>query len=240
MTIQPINNLNILALICARSGSKGIKNKNLQLMAGKPLVVHSVEAAIKNKHINKVVVSTDSAEIAEVVIAGAEAPFLRDAELSTDEAAEWEVFRDALDRMDNAGFVTDVLVSLPPTSPLRSDDDITNCIDLLIKNNCDAVVCVCDSYRNPEFNMVTLDQNGFASLAIRSSKRVSRRQEASNYFDISTACYAFKPEYIRRAKHIFDGNVMALKIPKERSVDIDEKIDLHWAEFLSRRNGSRA
>ena len=122
--------MNIIALICARSGSKGVPNKNIKLLAGKPLIVRSINQIKELKEINRVIVSTDSEEIANIAInAGAEVPFMRPKNHAEDDTPEWLVWRHALENINEIdGGYPDILIIVPVTAPLRTVDDLKNCL----------------------------------------------------------------------------------------------------------------
>ncbi len=122
--------MNIIALICARGGSKGVPNKNIKVLGGKPLIVRSINQVKEIKEVNKVIVSTDSKEIADIAVsAGAEVPFMRPKELAKDNAPEWLVWRHALENIKKLnGNYPDILIIVPVTSPLRTANDIKNCL----------------------------------------------------------------------------------------------------------------
>ncbi len=224
------------ALICARGGSKGFPRKNLAILDGDPLVGHSILAARQNRRIGRVLVSTDCAQIASAASDyGGEIPFLRSSDLATDDAKEWDVWLDAIRWLEQEGDLPDGLVVLPPTAPLRAQEDVDSSIDLFEKRGCDATICVTPSHRNPSFNMVTIDDNSVARIVLNFGK-IYRRQDAENCFDITTVCYVVKPEFIMSAKHLFDGVVLGNIIPSIRSVDIDNVVDLQWASFLRNYN----
>ena len=147
-----------VAFIFARSGSKGLPNKNIKLLAGKPLIAYSIEQALTTKRIDRVIVSTDSNEIARVALHfGAEVPFLRPSKLATDDSPEWLSWRHGLEYLrTSTGSLPQVMVSLPPTAPLRNNQDIENCLNEFEKNDSDVVIAVTDAHRNPYFNMVEI------------------------------------------------------------------------------------
>ena len=220
------------ALICARGGSKEFPRKNLAIFDGDPLIAHSILAARKNSRIGRVLVSTDCHHIASAATDyGGETPFLRSADLATDDAKEWDVWLDAIMWLKRDGDMPDGLVVLPPTAPLRAQEDIDSSIDLFEKGDCDATICVTPSHRNPSFNMVSIDDSRVARIVLNSGK-IYRRQDAEDCFDITTVCYVVKPEFIISSTHLFDGVVLGNVIPSGRSVDIDNVIDFHWASFL--------
>ena len=228
---------NIYALICARQGSKGLKDKNIKPFMGKPLICHSIDVALKCERIRKTFVSTDSAEIAEIAEGdGATVPFLRPPYLAKDTSPEWLVWRHMLEYLGELGEMPDALVVLPPTSPLRSLDDVNATIDLFLSNDCDGVLCGSPSQRNPEFNMVKRLGDGRCALAIEPSKMAYRRQDAKEYFDVTTVCYVMEPSFIQKKNRLFEGKILLQSVPQERSVDIDNALDFEWAEYLCKRN----
>jgi len=157
-----INQLKILAIIPARSGSKRIPNKNVKIFCGKPLLVHSVECAKRSKYIDRVVVSTDAQSVADIAIqAGAEVPFLRPAEFSTDEATDFVVFKHALEWFEkNESYIPDIVVQLRPTSPLRTVEQVDEAIRLLSLNPAaDSVRTVAEPEQSP-YKMFSIGSDG--------------------------------------------------------------------------------
>ncbi len=224
-----------LAVVPARGGSKGLPRKNLRALAGKPLIAHAIETALSSQWIDRVIVSTEDAEIARVARQyGAEVPFMRPRELATDDAPEWLVWRHAIQKIEEADPETkiDTFICVPPTSPLRNVEDVDACIRLLEEDDADLVITVRPAERNPYFNMVTLDEKAYARLVIQAGQPIHRRQAAPQVFDITTVAYAAQPEFVRRANSMFEGRVKAVVVPSERALDIDTELDLKFAEFL--------
>jgi CMP-N-acetylneuraminic acid synthetase len=222
-----------LALIPARGGSKGVPRKNIRLLAGKPLIVYSIETALASSKIDRVVVSTDDPEIAEVAKQhGAEVPFMRPQELASDDSPEWLTWQHAVRSLQAAGDDIELMVCISPTSPLRAVEDVDACIELLLEGEADLVCTVKTAQRNPYFNMVVLDQQGYARLAISPTGAIHRRQDAPDVFDMTTVAYAMMPDFLLRATSIFQGNVKSVLVPDERALDIDSELDFKFAEFL--------
>ncbi len=226
--------MSTVACIFARSGSKGISNKNIKIFNGKPLITWAVELASNVKQIDRVYVSTDSEEIAEIAkSAGAIVPFIRPAELATDESPEWLSWQHFIKFLkEGDGKLPDAFLSLPTTSPLRSKSDVENCINEFKKGLSDFVIGITPSERSPYFNMVKKDSDNLVDLVIRESNQWSRRQDAPEVFDITTVCYVAKPEAILTKNSIFEGKVAGVEIPRERAIDIDTSLDFQIAEFL--------
>jgi len=226
--------MSIVAVIFARGGSKGLPGKNIRVLGDKPLIAWSIEHAKSVKRIDRVIVSTDSEEIADVAKKyGAEVPFIRPAELSLDNSPEWLAWRHALNFLkESEGELPDAMVSVPTTSPLRLPEDIDNCIDKYEGSDADVVISVTDAHRNPYFNMVTLSTDGKAELMMSTKSDVIRRQDAPIAYDITTVCYVARPEYVLSHDSTFEGNVNTVHVPAERSIDIDTILDFQIAECL--------
>ncbi len=223
---------NIVAFIFARGGSKGVLRKNIRPLAGKPLIAYSIETALACDMIDRVVVSTDDKEIAEVARAsGAEVPFIRPAELADDQAPEWLAWQHAIQQIQTVQPM-DVFVSLPCTSPLRNVEDIKMCIEAFLKGSADIMITVTPSERNPYFNMVKLDEDGHAKLVMDGHEVIHHRQNAPKTYDITTVAYIAQPDFILNNQGVFDGKIKAVVIPKERALDIDTEFDFILAEFL--------
>jgi N-acylneuraminate cytidylyltransferase len=222
------------ACIFARSGSKGIVNKNIQQFSGKPLISWTIELALRVKQINEVFVSTDSEEIAEIArMAGATIPFIRPSELATDTSPEWHSWQHLIKFLaDKDGKLPEVFLSLPATSPLRSTIDVESCLNEFKKGRADFVVGITPSERNPYFNMVKKGEDNQVNLVIQQVEKYSRRQDTPEIFDLTTVCYVGKPSTILTKNSIFEGKVAGVEIPRERAIDIDTELDFQIAEFL--------
>jgi CMP-N-acetylneuraminic acid synthetase len=226
-----------IAFIFARGGSKGLPGKNIRPLAGKPLIAWSIEHARAVKRIERIVVSTDSQEIAAVARDfGAEVPFIRPAELAGDESPEWLAWRHALMFLqESEGALPDVMLSVPTTAPLRLPIDMENCLDEFAKGNADMVITVSDAHRNPWFNMVKENPDGTVGLVIAPSLGITRRQDAPAVFDMATVAYVARPQFVMQHMGTFSGRVRAVKVPVERAIDIDTLFDFELAEFLISR-----
>jgi N-acylneuraminate cytidylyltransferase len=227
----------IKACIFARGGSKGLPGKNIRLFAGKPLIAWAIEAAKGVDGIEEVLVSTDSEEIAKVALDfGAHVPFLRPGDLSRDESPEWNAWRHALQYFhDNDGEMPGALLSVPTTAPLRVVEDLQKCVDLYRVGGCDSVITVTEAHRNPYFNMVSLAENGDTEIVCQNASGLIRRQDAPEVFDITTVAYVVNSDFIMKQNGLFEGVVKSIKVPIERSIDIDTIFDFEVAEFLMRR-----
>ena len=228
-----------IALICARGGSKGLPGKNIKPLNGIPLIGWSINIAKQIDRISRVIVSTDSEEIAKIALEyGAEVPFMRPQELALDNSPEWLVWRHAIDYLkecENEKIFS--LVVLPVTAPLRSIEDVNNCIDEFEKGNADSVITVSEANRNPYFNMIVNDSKGYSSLVIQPDKGIVRRQEAPKVFDMTTVAYVVNANFIKNYNGIFEGKVKSVTIPRKRAIDIDNLMDFKIAECLLSQKG---
>ena len=204
-----------VAFIFARGGSKGLPGKNIRLLGGKPLIAWSIEHALSVDRIDRVIVSTDSDEIAEISRRhGAEVPFIRPAELARDESAEWLAWRHGLEYLkEDTGALPEVMVSVPATAPLRLAVDIDNCLDEYEKGSVDVVISVTDAHRSPYFNMVKSNPDGTYGLVNAQPSVVERRQDAPLVYDMTTVCYVANSEFVMSHDSIFEGRVKAVHIP---------------------------
>ena len=226
--------MKLAAFIFARGGSKGLPGKNIIQFGGKPLIAWSIEQALAVQGIERVIVSTDSVEIADIAKRyGADVPFMRPAELSSDESPEWLAWRHALNYvLESSGALPDVMVSIPVTAPLRLPSDIKNCIREYEKNKVDAVISVSDAHRSPYFNMVKINQDGYTELVNPPQSPFVRRQDVPVVYDMTTVCYVLRSEFVMTHNSIFEGAVKAVHIPAERAIDIDTLLDLQIAQGL--------
>ncbi len=224
----------VLCLICARGGSKGVPGKNIKSLGGTPLIGWSITSAKQCSFFDRIVVSTDDKAISRIADKyGAETPFLRPAHLAKDSSPEWLVWQHAINELEQKQqFKPDYFVSLPPTSPFRSEVDIEKSVESLYKSNADIVISVTMSARNPYFNMVELDSDGFANLSKPHSSKTTRRQDAPEVFDMTTVVYAVRTKYVLNADGIFNGKVKTIVIPEIRALDIDTELDFEFADFL--------
>lgn len=223
-----------VAFIFARGGSKGLPGKNIRPLNGKPLIVWAIEHALAVKRIDRVIVSTDSDEIAELARQyGAEVPFMRPAELAGDNSPEWLAWRHALNYLrESTGALPEVMVSVPTTAPLRLPIDIENCLDEYKKGNVDMVITVTDAHRSPYFNMVKANADGTVGLVIPPGSAIARRQDAPVVYDMATVAYVARPEFVMTHNATFEGRVRMVHVPTERAIDIDTLLDFQIAESL--------
>lgn len=230
-----------IAFIFARGGSKGLPGKNIRPLAGKPLIAWSIEQALAVKRIERVIVSTDSEEIAQVAREyGAQVPFIRPAELAQDNSPEWLAWRHALNYLqEKDGTMPTAMVSVPATAPLRLPADIENCLDEYEKGDADIVITVSEANRSPYFNMVKTNEDGTVGLVIPPQTAIARRQDVPVVYDMATVAYVARPGFVLTHNAVFEGRVKAVIVPKERAVDIDTLLDFQMAECLLQAGSAR-
>lgn len=228
--------MKVHAFVFARGGSKGLPRKNIKLLDGRPLIAHAIDVARACPSLDGVIVSTDDAEIAEVARSfGAEVPFLRPPALASDTASEWLAWRHAIEWVQQYRGDFDIFVSLPATSPFRAVEDVEACIAILRDDlTVDVVTTVKKAERSPYFNMVALERDGSARLAIRAEGSLTRRQDAPQLYDMTTVAYAARPDFVLKRDGLFDGHMRVVEVPPERALDIDTPFDFALAEHIAR------
>lgn len=221
-----INNKKIVALIPARGGSKGIKNKNLILFKKKPLIYWSIKAALKSKYIDECYVSTDDKNISKVAKQyGAIIPFKRPKKLSTDKASTNSVVDHFLSQIDEK---YDYLILLQPTSPLRDFIDINRSLQFMFKSKKKSLVSIAKLDYPNEW---VVEQNKKDIISFVNKKNdISRRQDSINYYKINGAIYITEINYYKKYKSFITNKTIGYKMNFEKSIDIDTKFDLLMAK----------
>lgn len=218
----------ILAFIPARGGSKGIKNKNIIPLCGKPLISYTIEAAKKSMFIDTVIVSTDSEKIAEVAKAyGAGVPFMRPPELASDTATTLQAVIHGINTLNSLGEFYDTLILLQPTQPLRDSDDIDNAIEVFFKEE-KGLVSVSEVEDHPIL-IRTIGSDGNLKKLLDCNS-TCRRQDMPRYYRVNGCIYINDIRKIDENTS-FNDNVTPFVMSKEHSVDIDEIKDLKIAEY---------
>ncbi len=233
-----MNGKKVLCTICARGGSKGVKNKNIKLLHGKPLVAYTIEQAMASKLFEHIVISTDSDEIANVAQEyGADVFFKRSAGMSSDTAGKLEVIRDAFQRSEeHYGEKYDYLVDLDATAPLRNIDDITQSFQQFIENNNDNLITAMPSRRSPYFNLVEVDKAGNVALSKTLDNSIVRRQDAPKSYDMNASIYIWKRNAILNNNSLFIETTGLYVMPEDRSIDIDTELDYKFVAFSMSEN----
>jgi CMP-N-acetylneuraminic acid synthetase len=211
-----------------------VPGKNLRLVGGRPLIAWSIEHAMSVARVRRVIVSTDSTDIALAAReAGAEVPFMRPIELATDTAPEWFAWRHAISYLrESEGAYPDAMLVVPATAPLRDTLDLERCLDEFERGDTDVVITVTEANRSPYFNMVVTQPDGYSRLVIPPSKGISRRQDVPVVYDMTTVGYVVRPSFVVEADGLFAGRVRSVHVPAERALDIDTVFDLQVAEYV--------
>ena len=226
----------VLALIPARGGSKGVPRKNLKPLCGKPLIAWTIEAALNAKYVDRVVVSTEDEEIAtEARKWGAEVPFIRPMQLAQDDTHRNLVVRHALEEMP--GF--DYIVLLQPTSPLRTADDITISIRMVLEKDADSCVSVVKHHASPYWMFVKNDKGAFEPFM--DNWVFPRRQDLPDVYALNGAIFVSKTHSFFEDHYpdpFLTPNSLMYEMPNERSIDIDGYFDLKCAETFIQSKGN--
>jgi CMP-N-acetylneuraminic acid synthetase len=225
--------MSTLCLITARGGSKGIPNKNIKPLAGKPLIAWSVEQAKQSGICDRVVISTDSPDIAAIGKQyGAEAPFLRPAEMSTDTAPHILSVLHALTWLrEIERWKPDIVILLQPTSPLRTPEDIRRACERLCSTNAPAVIGVCEAESHP-YLVQRLSPDGVLENFINHGIAYPRRQDLPAAYRPNGAIYVNRSELLIRDQTLFPPGTLGYIMPAERSIDIDTQLDFNLAAIL--------
>ena len=221
-----------IAIIPARSGSKGVTDKNIRLLNGKPLLAYSIEVAKNSDVFDEIFVSTDSKDYADIAKKwGANVPFLRSEELSTDTASTWDVVKDTLMNYKKIGREFDTITILQPTSPMRTVNDIIKGYNEMNLKNANAVVSVCEVDHSPLWSN-TLPDDGSLDGFLNKEVLNLPRQSLPVYYRINGALYIARTNYAINAKSLYDEKCYAIVMSKDNSIDIDDEFDFIIAEAL--------
>lgn len=224
----------IITTICARGGSKGLPGKNIKRLLGKPLIQYTIEQALSCERLNDVYVSTDDEDIAAIAEkAGAIVPYIRPKELATDSAAKIPVIIHLIEWLERRGVNVETIVDLDPTSPLRDNTDILQCIELLTPD-VDVVISGYEAEKNPYFNMVEEDSRQNVFLSKQLGHEFYSRQSSPKVFAMNGSVYVWHRGSISLG--LWGGKAKLHKMPRERSIDIDTEVDFELVKlFMSRR-----
>lgn len=221
------NDKKIIGIIPARSGSKGLKDKNIKELCGKPLIAYTIEAAEQSGVFDCIMASTDSEKYARIAREhGASVPFLRSSENSSDKSGSWDVVREVLAKL-NEKF--DIVVLLQPTSPLRTAQHIKEAIELFFEKDADTVCSVCET-PHPMFWCNTLNED-LSIMDFIKKEYQKRRQELPKSYTLNGAIYICKTKYIDNLD-FYSNKSFAYVMNKNSSIDIDENLDFQLCELI--------
>lgn len=228
--------MKLLAIIAARGGSKGVKNKNIRFLNGKPLMVYTIEQIIKWGKYDRFIISTDSREIADIGCkCGVDVPFIRPAALAGDTAGKLEVLRHGLTCAEqHYGTKFDILLDLDVTAPIRTIEDIENAVSLYNDKKADCVFSVVKSRKSPYFNMIELRPDGTAQPCKQTGHSILRRQDSPVVYSMNTSIYVYNRDFL-----LDEGNILpyakkayVYEMDELSAVDIDSELDFKYVEFL--------
>lgn len=221
-----------LAIIPARSGSKGIKDKNIKLLAGVPLIGYTIKAALETNMYEEVMVSTDSEKYARIAKElGAEIPFLRSDTTSRDTSTSWDVVREVVSKYGEQGYRFDSITLLQPTSPLRDADDIIGALELFEAKKANSIISVCEEEHSPLWSSTVgpdLSMERFAET----DDAVSGRQQLPIYYRQNGAIYIINDIALNNIHNIFREKCYAYIMEQSHSIDIDSELDFMIAEVI--------
>jgi CMP-N,N'-diacetyllegionaminic acid synthase len=227
--------MSLIALITARGGSKEILRKNIKLFSGKPLIFWTINAAKKAKCIDRIIVSTDDQEIAEIAKKyGAEVPFIRPAELAKDETPSIDPVLHFIDQVP--GF--DWLMLLQPTSPLRNNFDIDKIFKFCQDNKASSAVSVSEVNKHPYW-MYERDSSFRLRSFINDPPKNTRRQDLPKIYSLNGALYLAKVDWLVKYRSFIGPDTIGFTMPLERSVDLDIIQDWNWAEYLIKQKNEK-
>ena len=220
-----------IAIIPARSGSKGLIDKNIKDLCGKPLMAYTIEAAIKSGQFDEVMVSTDSERYADIAKEyGASVPFLRSELTSSDTASSWDMVEEVLNGYRRLGKEYDTFCLLQPTSPLRTDADIKGAYELYAEKASFAVVSVCEAEHSPLWCGHLPENQEFVGFI--DPENMEQRQSGGKFYRLNGAIYIVNIGKFMQDRYLYRAGSFAYIMDQERSVDIDTKIDFKMAELL--------
>ena len=226
--------MNVLCTICIRSGSKGLKNKCIKKINGKPLLEYTIDQAKKLNFVKNIVVSTDSRKIANLIKKnyGLDVWYLRPYYLSKDSTPKIPVIRDTLFRAEKYYKEKyEIIMDLDVTSPLRSINDVIKSYNKFIKFNSNILFTVSKSKKNPYFNMVEILKNK-VNIIKKRKQLVMRRQDAPKVYDMNASIYIWKRSALIKNDSLFTSKTSIYEMLEENSIDIDSKLDFKLVEYL--------
>jgi CMP-N,N'-diacetyllegionaminic acid synthase len=226
----------MIAIIPARGGSKGVPKKNIKIFNGYPLIYWTIKEALSARNITKVIVSTDSKEIADIAVNfGADVPFLRPKELAEDNSIAIDAYIFTIDKLINEySNNIESFTVLQPTSPLRISEDIDGAIDLFNRMNADSVLSYTEA-EHPIQWLAKINNKLKITNYFNSEDDLKNRQEFEKTYRPNGAVYVFNYEFIKMSHNYVSENTFAYIMPLDRSVDIDTEFDFDFAEYLIKR-----
>lgn len=226
----------ILLIIAARSGSKSVKNKNIRELCGLPLIAYTILQAKRWGKADRIICSTDSQEIASIAKEyGAEVPFIRPSQLATDTVGKIDVLKHALKTVEEQNNeVYPIVIDLDVTAPIRQISDIEKMLQLFLEQRPKSIFSVTPSRRNPYFNMVEINSDGYAIMAKNTNTPIKSRQEAPPVYDMNASIYIYDRDFLldEKTKISLSDNTLIYIMDELSAFDIDNEVDFQFIEFL--------
>jgi CMP-N,N'-diacetyllegionaminic acid synthase len=224
----------MLAIIPARGGSKGVPMKNIKPLGGKPLILWTVEAAMASKKIERVILSTDDAEIADVCMeTGVDIPFMRPPELAQDDSLAIDNYIHIIKRLaSDFGEQHENFVVLQPTTPLRNSMDIDGAIELFLKKDADSVISCVELDHPPDLMFSINDDGAVERFKDVETRKAMNRQSSDTAYIPNGGVFVFKFSLLMEHYSYYSKKTYAYPMPQRRSVDIDTLFDFEYVEFL--------
>ncbi len=223
-----LNGKTFLAVVPARGGSKRLPRKNILDLGNKPLIAWSIEAGLNSRYVDKVIVSSDDDEILNIAKTYNSEIIKRPASLASDTATSFDALKHTIENVETY----DYIILLQPTSPLRSSQHIDEAIELLMRKNADAIISITEMDHSPLWSN-TLSEDGDMSTFLREEVKNIRSQDLEKYYRINGAIYICETERLLKKENFFiDDNIFSYVMDRKSSIDIDEEVDFHLAQYL--------
>ena len=232
-----LNGKKVIAVVPARGGSKSVPGKNIRLLGGKPLLSWSIDVAKQVQEIDRIIISTDDSQIAEVGRSGGAEVYTRPAHLATDEALVIDALKDLLETLHSEGEEPEWVVLLEATCPLRTPDDVRACLKLVVEGSYDSVATFKEAELNPHRAWRLVD--GVPEVFIPGAVPWLPRQKLPKAYQLNGAVYVFRARLLaEEAKSLLVGRLGAVLMPRDRSQDIDDSLDFMIVEALLGKSNS--
>ena len=218
-----------------RSGSKGLKGKNIKLLNGKPLFLWTLEQLLRLEYISGVIVSTDNADAYKTSVdLGALDIGIRSKDLSGDNIAKLDVWKDSARRYLDLGYDFDAMLDLDCTSPLRTEEDISGVLEKFIATQSEISLAITQARKNPYFNLLEDSADGFLKIS-KGDGHVFARQSAPDVYEHVSSIYVISKDFLLNGERLYDARMTGYEIPYERSFDIDSDTDWQIINMLFNR-----
>jgi N-acylneuraminate cytidylyltransferase/CMP-N,N'-diacetyllegionaminic acid synthase len=224
-------NKKIIGIIPARGGSKGVYKKNIKLLAGKPLIAYTIEAGLRSKYVDRIVVSTENIEIAEISKKYGAEVIKRPKRLAMDDTPTLLVLQHVVQYLEEKeNYHPDIIITLQPTSPLRNEKDIDSAVSKFIRNGADSVVSLCVVEHHPYWMKILKGNKVYPSIKMK--KEFTKRQDLPKIYRLNGAVYVTKRDVLMKENTILGKDTRAIIMPQNKSVDVDTNLDFKLAEIL--------